>query len=191
MKKQLWIALLFSLAALVTTAMPVFAEKMTLKDKAFLKKTANCGMMEVQAGQLAQEKAQSQEVKDFGKRMVTDHGKANEELKALAQKKGQTLPAEMGKKYKSMTDKLANTSGAEFDKKYMEMMVKDHMKEVKSFQEAPEKLKDPDLKSWAAKTLPTLEQHLQQSKTIAQKLGLDVEKMTKKGIGSKLKSTLK
>ena len=63
------------------------------KDKTFMKKAAKGGTMEVAMGQVAEQKAQSEDVKSFGKRMVTDHGKANDELKSIASKKGVQLPS--------------------------------------------------------------------------------------------------
>lgn len=122
--------------------------------------------MEVELGQLAQQKAQAVSVKDFGTRMVTDHSKANDELKALAAQKNLQYPTELEHKQRSMVDKLAKLSGSDFDKKYMKMMVKDHTKDVKEFHKAVKKVKDADLNAWAAKTLPTLEQHLQQAKDV-------------------------
>ena len=108
-------------------------------DKDFFKKAASGGMMEVELGQMAQSKGQSQEVKDFGSKMVTDHGKANDELKSLAQQKQWTMPTKMERKHKSMVDKLTKASGPEFDKKYMTEMVKDHKKDVAEFQKAAKK----------------------------------------------------
>jgi putative membrane protein len=117
---------------------------------------------------LAQQKAQAVSVKDFGKRMATDHGKANDEMKALAQQKNLQMPAQLEHKHQSMIDKLAKLPGPDFDKKYMKIMVRDHTKDVKEFQKATKKVKDADLNAWAAKTLPTLEQHLQQAKEVYQ-----------------------
>ena len=94
------------------------------KDKTFMKKAAKGGMMEVAMGQVAEQKAQSEDVKSFGKRMVTDHGKANDELKSIASKKGFQLP--------SKEHIMKWTS----DKAYMDAMVKDHEKDLAEFKEA-------------------------------------------------------
>lgn len=180
MRKSGWLAILVGLVGLVM-ALPLFAADKGLggADKKFFKEAASGGMMEVQLGQLAKDKAQSQEVKDFGGRMVADHGKANDELKQLAQQKKWTMPTKLEHKHKSMIDKVQKTSGPDFDKKYMEGMVKDHVKDIEDFRKATEKVKDPELKAWAQKTLPVLEQHLQSAKGIAGKLGVDVEKAGK------------
>ena len=182
MKKRMSFVIMLTVFALGFVTLPAFAQKsLSGEDMKFLKKAASGGMMEVQMGQIAQEKGQSQDVKDFGSRMVTDHGKANDELKAVAQQKGVTLPTEMDKKHRSMVDKMKKMSKGDFDKHYMREMVKDHVKDVEKFRMANQMVKDPDLQGWATKTLPVLEQHLQQAKQIGQKLGVDVDKAENEG----------
>jgi len=141
------------------------AEKRTMDkpvsaDQVFVMKAARGGMAEVQLGQLAVEKASSDEVKKFGQRMVTDHGKANDELKSLAQQKNVTLPTDVDAKDKATHDRLAKMSGAEFDRAYMRSMLSDHRTDVNEFKKESTSGKDPEVKAWAAKTLPTLEEHL-------------------------------
>lgn len=128
-------------------------------DAEFVVNAASGGMLEVELGKMAQEKGQSQRVKDFGAMMVRDHTTANEELKALAGQKGIALPAAPGEDHQEHIDKLAKLSGAEFDKEYVELMEKDHDKDLKEFKEAADDAKDADIKAFAAKTLPTLQQH--------------------------------
>lgn len=173
MKKRTWSIVMLALTVVALGAMTaVGAEKLDRSDMRFAKKAAEGGLAEVQLGQLAAQNAQSQEVKDFGQRMVTDHGKANDELKILAQKKNLTLPTELSGKFKKMHDKLSKVTGKEFDRMYMTEMVKDHEHDVADFRKESQKAKDPDLKSWAANTLPTLEEHLKMAKETAQKLGI-------------------
>jgi putative membrane protein len=130
-------------------------------DHAFIMDAAMGGMAEVEIGQLAGGKAQSEAVKQFAQRMVTDHGKVNDELKTLAQNKNISLPTDSGAKHKATKDRLAKLSGAAFDKAYMQEMLTDHRKDVSEFQKESRTGKDPDVKAWATKTLPTLEEHLQ------------------------------
>ena len=173
MKKQLWIVLLSAFAVVAVSALALAAEQGLAKaDMKFLMDAADGGLMEVQMGQIAQQKAESPDVKAFGQRMVTDHGKAGDELKALAQQKGVTLPEQTADKHKKEMAKLDKSVGHNFDRMYMEMMVKDHVKDVAEFRRASKKVKDPDLNAWANKTLPTLESHLQQAREVAQKLGM-------------------
>lgn len=129
-------------------------------DSKFAVSAASGGMMEVQLGELAQQKATSQKVKDFGAMMVRDHTKANDELKALAIQKNITLPPAPGEDHMEHIKNLTEKSGKDFDKAYVDMMVDDHEKDVKKFEECSKDGKDADLKAFAAKTLPTLQQHL-------------------------------
>jgi putative membrane protein len=123
-------------------------------------KAAKGGMAEVELGKLAAEKASSDDVKKFGQRMADDHGKAGDELKSLAQSKNVTLPTTLDPKDQALKDKLSKLSGAQFDRAYMQAMVSDHKKDVNEFKVESQSGKDPDVKAWASKTLPTLEDHL-------------------------------
>jgi putative membrane protein len=190
-------------------------------DKKFIMEAAHGGMMEVELGKLAVDKASSPDVKQFAQRLIDDHSKANDELMQLASQKGIAIsPADhhammnrtdqsaasgtdsttgsasssgsttsMGSassttgksggadkdhqammKAQATKDKLSKYSGADFDREYMSMMVKDHTKDVKEFENASNKAKDPDVKAWASKTLPTLREHLQMARDINSKL---------------------
>lgn len=132
-------------------------------DRKFVMEAAHGGMAEVELGKLAAEKGSSDAVKQFGKRMADDHAKASDELKQFAQQKGVTLPMDLDAKHKQLRDRLAKLNGAEFDKAYANEMVKDHKKDVADFKKQAQSAKDAELKSWASKTLPTLEDHLKQA----------------------------
>jgi putative membrane protein len=140
--------------------------KLASGDRKFVTEALEGGMAEVELGKLASEKASNDAVKQFGQRMVDDHGKAGEELKKIAQDKGVTPPAEMSSKHKRLHDRLSKLSGAEFDRAYMEEMVKDHRNDVKEFQREAGRAKDADVKGYASKTLPTLQEHLKQAETV-------------------------
>jgi putative membrane protein len=140
------------------------------EDKEFVTKAAQGGMAEVNLGSMASQKGTAADVKTFGNRMVGDHGKANDELKQLATNKGLALPTDVDKESKEEADKLGKLSGAAFDKEYASDMVKDHEKDVKEFEKASKGAKDPDLKAWAAKTLPTLQDHLKMAKEMESKV---------------------
>ncbi len=98
--------------------------------------------------------------------LLTDHQKANDELKALAGRKNITLPARLGEDEQKHVDELAKLSGAEFDKKYVELMVEDHEDDVKLFKKAAEGAEDADLKAFATKQLPIQQKHLERITTI-------------------------
>lgn len=135
----------------------------------FMVKAANGGMMEVQLGEMAQQNAMSQSVKNFGSMIVSDHGKANEELKTLASAKNITLPAAVGGDLKEHIDKLTQLKGSEFDQNYMDMMVDDHQDDVDLFEKAADS-DDQDVKAFASKTLPVLRMHLDSAKAINERL---------------------
>ena len=129
-------------------------------DTDFAVKAADGGMLEVQLAELALTKASSPKVKEFAQTMITDHSKANEELKSLAQSKNISLPTSLSEENQKDYNDLAEKSGAEFDKAYCEFMVKDHKDDLEKFKKAADDAEDPDLKTWAAGKVPVLEHHL-------------------------------
>jgi len=140
---------------------------MTMADQTFLKKAAQGGMAEVELGQLAVQKASSDQVKQFGQRMVDDHSKANDQPKQLAQQEHVKLPTQPSAKDKATKAKLENLSGKEFDEAYMSDMLKDHKKDVAEFERESKNAKDPAVKDFAEQTLPTLREHLKQAQQIS------------------------
>jgi putative membrane protein len=98
--------------------------------------------------------------------MVEDHGKANDELKQLAAQKHVDLPAEPSAKHKAAKARLEKLAGEQFDKAYVADMLKDHKKDVSAFEKQSRAAKDPDVKSFAAKTLPTLQDHLKRVQSL-------------------------
>lgn len=138
-------------------------------DHAFLKKAAEGGLAEVELGQLATQKASSEDVKKFGQRMVDDHSKANEQLKQVAAEKNIKVPEKLSAKDQATKARLEKLSGEQFDKAYMRDMVKDHQKDVAEFERESKMAKDPAIKSFAEQTLPTLKDHLKEAERIAPK----------------------
>ncbi len=135
-------------------------------DDTFVTRAAEGGMAEVELGNLAQQHAASDAVKQFGKRMVDDHTKANNELKQIAAKNNIQLPSDMGAKNRATMDRLSKLNGAEFDRAYMHDMVMDHRTDVNEFRHEADNGKNADVKAFAAKTLPTLEDHLKQAEQV-------------------------
>ena len=139
---------------------------MASQDRNFLMDAAMGGMMEVELGRVAAQQGTSDAVKQFGQRMVDDHSKANTELMSLASSKGITLPTELDPKHKEHVTRLSGMSGADFDREYTKMMVSDHMKDVSEFEKQSTRGTDADLKAFASKTLPTLQEHLRMAKAL-------------------------
>jgi putative membrane protein len=148
------------------------AGQLTNQDQKFVMEAAQGGMMEVELGRLAAQKASSADVKAFGQRMVTDHSKANQELMTLASSKGLTLTTTLPADMQKQRDKLASLSGAEFDRMYMSHMLKDHKKDVSEFEKESQKATDTGIRSFAQKTLPVLREHLTLAESTASKVGV-------------------
>lgn len=129
-------------------------------EKTFFEKAAVAGQYEVQSGQLAASKANDPKLKQFAQQMVDDHTKAGEQLASLAQQKGVSVPTALDSKHQQMLDKLSKAqSGKDFDDTYRKQMVASHKEAVSLFDNAARNAKDPDVKQFAAQTLPILEQH--------------------------------
>ena len=139
-------------------------------DRQFVIEAARGGKAEVELGKLALQKAANDDVKQFGQQMVQEHTQANNELKQLAAQKGITLPKDVGAENKEVKAELSKLSGKAFDQAYINQMVKDHAKTVSLFQREAEQGQDEDLKAWATKTLPTLQEHLQRANAIKTQL---------------------
>jgi putative membrane protein len=129
-------------------------------DRVFARAAARGGMAEIELGKLAQQKAHSAAVKDFGRRMVEDHGKANERLKALAEQDGITLPEALDPGHAAMRERLAGLSGPEFDRAYLAGQVADHQKTAHLLEYEIGSGQDADLKSFASAVLPVVLRHL-------------------------------
>jgi len=140
-------------------------------DQAFMQKAAAGGLMEVQLGQLAQQKAQSDAVKAFGQRMIEDHTKANDQLQSIAQQENVALSTDLKGEQKQMVDRLSKLQGAEFDRQYMSAMVRDHTEDVQAFERQAKRPSESPVKQFAASTLPTLKEHLQLAKQTQAQVG--------------------
>jgi putative membrane protein len=139
-------------------------------DRTFLMKAAQGGIAEVNFGNMAQQNGGSDAVKHFGEKMVADHSRANDELRQLAQQKGVSLPSNVSGKDKRVAKMLGAKQGPDFDRAYIHDMVKDHEEDIAEFRDEAEHGRDPDVKAWAQKTLPTLEQHLAMARKVAGQL---------------------
>ncbi len=135
-------------------------------DGDFITEAASGGLMEVELGRTASANAASAKVKEFGRMMVTDHTKANTELKAIAAKKNVTVPAAPAEKHQNHINDLKAKKGADFDKSYVDMMVDDHKEDISKFEDEAKNGNDPDVKAFASKTLPVLQKHLKSIQAI-------------------------
>lgn len=142
------------------------AAGMSSRDREFLMDAAMSGLVEVEFGRIAAQKATSDAVKQFGQMMVDHHTKANEELMSLASSKGITLPTSLDEKHRQDVTKLSAMSGADFDRAFAKRMLKDHEKAVSDFEKESTRGTDPDVKALASKALPTLQEHLTMARAL-------------------------
>lgn len=140
------------------------------KIKEFADEAALGGLMEVELGKIAQKKAMSQQVRDFGKMMEKNHGEANNKLKTALQSINLNVPASMDKEHQDKVADLNKKAGKQFDKDYIDKMVQDHKDDVEDFEEAQKNLPAGELRTWVENTLPVLRQHLLQAETIQEQL---------------------
>lgn len=145
------------------------------QDRTFTMKAAEGGMMEVELGRVASQKASNSDVKAFAQRMVTDHTKANQKLMAIASANQLTPPASLPSDKRAEMDKLNRLSGAEFDRMYMSHMLKDHQKTIADFEKQASDGSNPSLQSFARETLPTLREHYQLAQTVGSKVGASMD----------------
>lgn len=139
-------------------------------DSTFLKRAASSGMMEVRLGQMAQQKAQSADVKAFGATMVSDHTKANAALKSLAQSLNIAIPDTLARKHQRHVEHLSSMSGAAFDRYYMRMMTDAHQDDIDEFEDASKKATAASVRDFAAKQLPLLKAHREAAQQLRSKL---------------------
>lgn len=142
------------------------ATGMSARDQKFIMDKAMSGMMEVELGRWAAQKGTSEAVKQFGRRVVEDHTKVNTELTQLATSKGITLATEMDRKHQSNISKISRLTGEEFDRAFSKMMLKSHEASVKDFEKQSTSGEDAELKAFASKILPTLQEHLQMARAL-------------------------
>ena len=139
-----------------------------LSDASFAKEANEGGLAEVKLGQLAEDKGSSPGVKDFGKRMVSDHTKADDQLKSAASTDKITLPNQINERDQATYNRLSKLSGTAFDRAYARDMVRDHETDVALFQREAKSGKNESIKTFASETLPTLQDHLKQARQMEQ-----------------------
>ena len=161
-----------SIAAAI--ALPALAAEMknsgkpTAKETAFVKEAADGGMTEVELGKVAGKNGQRDDVKKFGEQMVTDHGKANDDLKSVASKLGITVPDQVSSKHQSRIDSLSKKTGDAFDTAYITDMISDHEKDIAAFEKARSQVTNEDLKKFIDDTVPVMKHHLEMAKEMKQ-----------------------
>ncbi len=168
------VAAAFAVPALAQTSSPMqsspmqpAAQKASAMTQTFVKNAAITDMFEIQAGQLAQDKADSAAYKDFGKMIVDDHTKTADQMKAMQSRlQGTQIPTELDAKHKNLLAKLQSASGAGFENQFKSAQIDGHQDAIKMFENYAAKGDNADLKKFAQETLPTLKTHLQHAQAL-------------------------
>jgi putative membrane protein len=166
--------MMFIFSILFFVCFAIFAQEIKIKDDRLIKIdeddfvfiAASGSMMEIELGKLAQERSESERIKDLGERMVRDHSIASDELKDIAQRNHIQLPDSMLGKHIEYVKKLSQLSGSEFDEAYTDFLLEDHKENKEKFEGASEDYENQEVRSWVRKHLRTLQQHEELVKSI-------------------------
>ena len=166
MKRELMAAAIGLSAAILLATSASAAQAPTTEN--FVKTVAISDMFEIQSGQLADEKAEHDDVQSFGKQMADDHTETSEDLKELIEDEDikVELPSELDDQHQANLDKLKGLSGNQFDKEYIRMQIDAHQNAVALFESYAAAGENNDLKEWAGDTLPTLKEHLKEAQNL-------------------------
>jgi len=141
--------------------------KQAVPDEGFIMSATRDGIFHVEAGKLAVQRGSNEGIKKFGQHAIDHHTQINDELAQFASTKGVMLPKKMSMKKQKALDKVAKLSGPDFDKAYLKMEIKDHSKDLSAYKKEAKDGKDPDVKAWAAKIVPTIEEHLKTARDLS------------------------
>ena len=136
-------------------------------DRAFATAAAQSGLAEVQEGQMAAQKAVSAQIRQFGQRMVADHGQANQDLQQIAQQENFDLPTQPSARETAEDHRLSGMIGSDFDRAYIQHAMTEHMQAVVVFRREAQSGRDPALKDFARKYLPVIQRHLQLAQSLS------------------------
>jgi putative membrane protein len=148
---------------------------LTTPETEFLTNAARGGMLEVQLGNMAAQKASSNDVKQFGERMATDHSQLGQKLQQLASNLNFTLPTDLKPEQQALVSRFETLTGKAFDSAYIKEMVNDHLKDISEFERALSQASNADIKQFVNEALPTLRDHLKMAREIAGKLGVKTQ----------------
>jgi putative membrane protein len=154
-----------------TQAKTGLGTQISSSDQQFVQEAASGGMKEVELSEFVAGKTKNAEVKQLAERIAQDHTTANSELKTAAQQDSGEMPAAMDEKAIQEVNQFKNMSGERLDRAYVEHMIEDHKKDITKFQQQANSGAAPQVKAFAQKTLPTLQEHLRMAQQVQDKLG--------------------
>jgi putative membrane protein len=144
---------------------------LTTSEKDFLTNAASGGMVEVQLGNLAAQKATNEDVKRYGERLAADHGQLGQKLQQMASNMGVRLSQDLTPEQQNLVSNLEKLSGKAFDREFIKAMINDHTKDIAAFERAANQATNADIKQFATEALPTLRDHLKTARELAGKVG--------------------
>ena len=149
-------------------------------EKMFVSKAMQGDQAEIQLGQLAEQKSQSNDVKQLAQKLVADHTQMEEKwFKPMSQQLGVSEPKSPSKKDKKLAEKLQNASGSDFDAQYLTLMLKDHQKDLKDFKDEASMAQDPSVKQVAQRGADVIAQHLQLIEQVAKNHNISLDEKSK------------
>jgi len=171
MKNLLACSLAAAVFPFLVYAQPILKPTVGTADRNFLRQAAEVNISEVDLGQLAQEKAAAEPVKEYAQRMITDHTAAQHTLNILAARTNIVLPDQLDAKDMALYSRLAKLSGSDFDRDYINAMVQGHTAVVSDFKSQARNAADSEVRAFASHMLPTLEEHLKLAHQDAVQIG--------------------
>lgn len=138
-------------------------------DQAFIKKATTACLIEIRSSEAALKRTLTAEELSFARQLISDHGKVNDELAAIAKKKNVTPPAGLAADEQEKVAKMSEVKDKDFNEEFLEHAITCHKKSIDLFEDQAEDGKDADLKAFAIKTLPHLKAHLETAKKLEAK----------------------
>lgn len=166
---------LSAVCCLVLCSMPALAQKKATKpaagaamtDQQFVDFAAQTDMVEANLGQMAASVGASDEVKNYGQTLASDHTVDFNDLYKVAQQANLTRPDAIDAEHnKAMIDPFQKLKGAAFDRKYVHEMIAGHTKAIEVYKKEAADAQNAALKSYAEQALPTLQKHLDNAKSL-------------------------
>jgi putative membrane protein len=135
-------------------------------DKQFIMNIALRGMREIDLAKVALDKSSNPAIKEYAAKVVEEQTKATGALKRIAGKQSIAIPAALDPKEQTEVDRIAKLSGADFDRAYTRDQVKNHERSLREFQREAKDGQDEQVKAFAVRVLPIVEQHLQTARDL-------------------------
>jgi putative membrane protein len=157
----------FGCVALLSLPSLANAQTLSAADKAFMKLAAEANMTEAHVGQLAETQASQSQFREFGQKLTHDHTDAYQQLAELATKTHDSVPTGIDIRKMAAVEQLMKLKGAQFDRQFAQDEIRDHQKALDEFRREAQHGKDPDVKGYASKLIPVIEDHLHEAQALA------------------------